>query len=217
MVMDYVRSCYSTKMRFFNDDPSRLSDVQWYFADPGASIFPGHHRFASLNWSSRELPSGPIGEVAGQPRPYSKGAIAGRPLGTHFDGPRRYFSNGCPSGGAGLNRTASGIPVDCVPFVPNRCANQAEAKPFAYVKIPGDLEHILPRFDAQIQWFEPGQGFVFTCDTQVGGMILNRVAGLNNYFWTWAAFDPVNLIWTYTNTSDPGYALGITATVAFNP
>lgn len=217
--MDYVRSCYSTKMRFFPDDPAHLSTVQWYFADPSALAFPGYHRFASLNWSSRVLPSGPLGEVSGQSRPYSKGSIAGRPLGQHFDGQRSFFTNGCPLGGTGLNRTPSGIPVDCATFQPNRCVGAGEATPTATCSIPGDLPHLLVKQPFTFNTYnELPSGFFWFCQNAVPvGMVLERTAGTNIYRWAFSSFDGVT--WVYSNPpvgTDPAYPVGTLASVHLN-
>jgi hypothetical protein len=74
MVMDMLRSCYSTKMKFFKDSDLEIP-VRWYFCDDAAQAFPAHHLFASANWDS--LPGGTnhVGEVVGAPRPYNDGLM----------------------------------------------------------------------------------------------------------------------------------------------
>lgn len=68
--MDWLRSCYKTKMVFRLGDPP--VDVQWFFAEePPANFFPGWHSFPSSNW--REPGFGKLGEQQA-PRPYKKGA-----------------------------------------------------------------------------------------------------------------------------------------------
>ena len=61
-------------MAFFRDDPTRLSNVQWYYADPSLSGLPYATVFASQVWDMRDksIPQPVIGERY-QPRPYSVG------------------------------------------------------------------------------------------------------------------------------------------------
>lgn len=80
--VDLLRSCYSTQMSFYVDDPVP-TPVTWRFCAPGTKFLPFPTRFASGNWSNdRENWPGP-GEILGAPRPWFNG---GNPLGLP-DGP----------------------------------------------------------------------------------------------------------------------------------
>jgi hypothetical protein len=72
-VMDYLRSCYSTAMRFDPTQPSQLRSVRWYFADPRAPVFLGSTPFRSRVTSNMTSDDGSLGEVHGQPRAWSNG------------------------------------------------------------------------------------------------------------------------------------------------
>jgi len=61
MIVDYVRSCYSTQMRFTEGEAPVA--VTWHFAKEGAGLFPGWNSFASRNWDSRQSLGDEIGEV----------------------------------------------------------------------------------------------------------------------------------------------------------
>lgn len=74
MVVDMLRSCYSTMVKFFVDSDLEIP-VQWYFCDEHALPYPGHTLFGSGNWaSSRDDWPGP-GEVLGAPRPWNNGLM----------------------------------------------------------------------------------------------------------------------------------------------
>jgi hypothetical protein len=83
--MDFLRSAYSTKVHFKLGDP-RESTITWYKAPAGAEDFPEHHYFGSLNYSDRVGGTNPVGEIPGQPRPWSNGARPAGILGTNFCG-----------------------------------------------------------------------------------------------------------------------------------
>jgi hypothetical protein len=74
MIVDMLRSCYSTEMSFFVDDPITIP-VQWYFCDEDALPFPGYNRFGSGNWASSRDSWPGIGEVLGAPRPWNNGLM----------------------------------------------------------------------------------------------------------------------------------------------
>jgi hypothetical protein len=71
--MDYVRSCYTTMMRFDAGSPSELRPVRWYFTMPGAELFTAPTPFRSLNYRPHAADDGGLGEVGGLPRPYDRG------------------------------------------------------------------------------------------------------------------------------------------------
>lgn len=96
--VDYLRSCYSTQFRFFSDRLDVLSDVAWYFCEPGAKPLPFPTIFGSNQWCNFQKEPTPIlGEVIGAPRPWRDGsppplALTGLPCGTAAD-----FAAGNPS------------------------------------------------------------------------------------------------------------------------
>jgi len=74
LVMDWLRSAYSTTMRFRDgDDPIA---VRWYRADEGANAFPAFHAFQSQNWDDRQPTATGLGEQPG-PRPWRSGVKPG--------------------------------------------------------------------------------------------------------------------------------------------
>jgi hypothetical protein len=94
-VMDVLRSCYSTKMRFTNGGPEY--DVQWYFCPPGAKVFSGRHSYASLNYQTGRWPTSDtsIGEVVGALRPWRNGSLPAPYDGQRIGGTAGWFSSGC--------------------------------------------------------------------------------------------------------------------------
>jgi hypothetical protein len=192
MVMDFLRSCYSTSCQF-TEDPSIVATLKWYWADPGATVFPGISAFGSLNWTDRKVGYVGPGEILGSPRPYSKGAIVGRPGGIHYDGTASWFEHGQPPGSPGLIRSASGIPLDCSP--PNRCLTIPEYKPHARViggLGAGLLGHTFPPPDYEA--VIGGREYLWGCYGSPAGMMYS-VGGFG--FYGFSGYDPVTLIWSY--------------------
>jgi hypothetical protein len=77
-----IRSCYSTKMRFFKDDEFLELPVRWYFTDPAAEWVGFENVFNSRNWYLTDVEEWPtMGEVQGAPRPWADGVglCAGHP------------------------------------------------------------------------------------------------------------------------------------------
>lgn len=118
--MDWVRSCYTTKMRFVTGGPTH--DVAWYFAPPGAMTFPDRHRFGSLNYSRGEfVDTGDIGEVPSVPRPWRNGSLPAPYDGQRFAGTASWFDTGC-AGHADLPWSGTpSMPTACRPFPPPPC------------------------------------------------------------------------------------------------
>lgn len=69
-----LRSCYSTKARFYEGDATE-DDITWYFTEPTAPFLPVASVINSLNWVEKRglTDTGHAGEVVGAARPYSKG------------------------------------------------------------------------------------------------------------------------------------------------
>ena len=111
--MDYLRSCYTTKMRFTAGGTP--VGVVWYFAPTGAKVFASRHQFASLNYSKGLFPTSDtsIGEVVGATRPWSNGANPAYYDGQRFGGIAGNFTSGC-SGTADLPWSGSpAMPTAC--------------------------------------------------------------------------------------------------------
>jgi hypothetical protein len=92
--MDLLRSCYTVPMTF--SPGAAPVDVRWFFARPGAKLFPAEHAFNSGNWNTGEdIPD--IGEQARQPLPWSNGARPSCAQGRgRFLGDLKFFQTGQP-------------------------------------------------------------------------------------------------------------------------
>jgi hypothetical protein len=117
MGMDLLRSCYSTKMRFFLDSDVEVP-VRWFFCDDKAKIFPAHHLFGSGNWAKEKTGWPGPGEVEGEPRPWSPGAIVAGFKGQHFCGPLAGFTEGTNFPGIPLHADKDGNCACCTPTIP---------------------------------------------------------------------------------------------------
>jgi hypothetical protein len=74
MAVEYLRSCYSTKARFYAGD-STQDDIEWYFVEDDTPFIPNPFAVTSLNWAKGDwTDDGGVGEVVGAPRPWSSGA-----------------------------------------------------------------------------------------------------------------------------------------------
>lgn len=131
MVMDMLRSCYITQMRFLTDDPTPHW-VTWFFADKNAKPFPYQHRFGSLNWASEKAGGNEIGEVPGASRGWSNGANVLRKRGRKFCGKRDYFADGAPHDAFDLCTDVEGNTDCCETELGSRCSG-------CWRRIPQDL------------------------------------------------------------------------------
>jgi hypothetical protein len=94
--MDWVRSCYTTRMRFWTQTTQSVP-IRWVFAQPGAKALPFPHLFASANWAQDKAARWDgIGEVPGIPRPWSNGRSEAPLPGDHYCGTAEQFFNGEP-------------------------------------------------------------------------------------------------------------------------
>lgn len=119
MGMDLIRSCYTTFMRFWKDDPTEVK-VRWFFCDGSAKIFPGHHLFGSGNWASDRFDWPGPGEVLDAPRVWDNGRPIAGLIGQHFCGPVASYREGTTWPGVPLDGFADGRCACCAP-VPPRC------------------------------------------------------------------------------------------------
>lgn len=95
--MDYIRSCYTTDMRF-KTGASPVS-VQWFFCPTGAKFFTARHRYASLNNVPGDyVDDGSIGEVPGAVRSWRNGSLPAPYDGQRIGGSTADFFNGCTNG-----------------------------------------------------------------------------------------------------------------------
>lgn len=97
----------------FDDEGTIVKRVRWYFAAPGAKLFPGGTVFSSSNWGVlRGGQLGP-GEVWSSPRPWSNGATpAGMDGQGQFCGKLAWFTDGVPAGTPPVT-IIGGIPDCC--------------------------------------------------------------------------------------------------------
>jgi hypothetical protein len=96
MIMDYLRTPYRRECRLFKDSDEVVT-LRWYPAPPGAKLFPGWHRFASGDWSVRDLLWPGVGEVGPTPRRrWYKWHGPEKYKGQCFIGPREWYEHGVP-------------------------------------------------------------------------------------------------------------------------
>lgn len=110
--MDRIRSCYSTLCNF---GAGQVGEITWFWAHPKAKIFPGLHRFGSLNWLPAAIPDAGPGEILGAPRVWRNGSSPVVPLGQEPDGPVEDALTGNNPDHPYLTLNADGIPATCVP------------------------------------------------------------------------------------------------------
>jgi len=65
--MDVARSCHETDCQFFVDSDLAIP-IRWYFAAPGAKLFPALQRFGNGDFASLPWPWPGPGEVQGAER-----------------------------------------------------------------------------------------------------------------------------------------------------
>lgn len=83
-VVDFARREYKTKCRFFRDSDTEV-EIQWYRAADDAPSLPFPSAVMSLDWLDNGYDEpwlGEVGEVWGEPRPYS---FKGTPVGLTYD------------------------------------------------------------------------------------------------------------------------------------
>jgi len=118
LVMDYLRSAYTTYMVFRPGDPP--VQVRWYFTPPGAKAFPGFHAFASTNWMNRNSDVGDLGEQPGV-KPWVNGASFQPVVGTNLSAScmnLNWFRNGLGPSDVSGPYDAQGVPICCTPVPP---------------------------------------------------------------------------------------------------
>jgi hypothetical protein len=112
--MDYVRSCYKSSMRLYNDRPDVVVKGQWFFCQPGAKLAQMPHVFASQVWTPKGMAiDPPLGEVQGRGA-WVDGKPDSRLIGQHFCGSPEVWLHGIPfADRPGLALEPDGTPVCC--------------------------------------------------------------------------------------------------------
>lgn len=96
-MVSYLRSCYSTKARFFADRPDIVSTVVWQWCEPDAPPLPYDNVFTARTWYDNFPTSWPLlGEVDGAPRVWRNGDAVGPLPRLAPCGQQAAFINGVP-------------------------------------------------------------------------------------------------------------------------
>jgi hypothetical protein len=94
MAVDTLRSCYTTRMRFYRDS-DRTHKVRWFFCDAKAKRLPFYTVFASGNWLQDHRQDWPgVGEVKGAPRTWNNGLNRNQKKGNHACGTADMYARG---------------------------------------------------------------------------------------------------------------------------
>ncbi len=115
-IVDYLRSCYSTKFRFFPDDLTRESEVTWYRPAPGAQLLGYYNRFSSSVYSKPMSPAEDpqVGEIIGEPHVWYNGAALSSFPGDHSCTNAIKWVEGSPGPGADFDETTCcTVPAVC--------------------------------------------------------------------------------------------------------
>ncbi len=175
-VVDFLRSCYSTKMVLSQD--GHQSQVDWYFAQAGAPLLGLRNRMSSLNYLRPTIPPGVIGEVPGATRPWRDGS---RP--SYIGSPSSTFST-------------SGIASDWLNGVVTNYGpiqvNYLGQKGFPYAERRG----LFPRWQLQLP--------VPQLTSSVRG-VADEATASNFYGWTWSVqpAPALGVLWGRNNDEVP--------------
>lgn len=114
MGMDLLRSCYSSYMRLYPDDPDRLTLGHWRFCPDGAEPVPFPHAFCSSVWDPDQWGSEyPLGEIAGYHGRF-KGLVLPRLPGLNYCGAVPLWQGGSPLALRGTPPVDDeGVPLCC--------------------------------------------------------------------------------------------------------
>jgi hypothetical protein len=115
--MDFLRSCYSQRIRFVKDDVTKMAVATWYFCKDGSKPFPGDHAFGSPTWDSFHPTITTLGFDAVAARMWTNGRRINSSDGSKFAGPKEFFMSGADAQ-APLPRVKNGTPLECVPGNP---------------------------------------------------------------------------------------------------
>lgn len=115
MGMDLLRSCYTSSMAPYPDQPGTTIAGAWHWAPPNAKVLPFPTAFCSAQWDAVGTPAIALGEQL--PRGgYSKGRAVAGFQGQHFCGDEDVWLNGQDSTAPALPVDANGIPTCCQPL-----------------------------------------------------------------------------------------------------
>jgi hypothetical protein len=110
--MDFLRSAYRTKARFFRNDPREI-DIRWYRCKPNAQVVE-RHSFWSRNWLRDKDTITQLGEVAFADRSWDRGNPPLGAAGVSRCGTDDEFSNGLVFPPAALTPyDTQGLPLCC--------------------------------------------------------------------------------------------------------
>jgi hypothetical protein len=100
----------------FDVDGEIVAPVKWYWASPGAKLFPGANSFSSDNWITPSNSTLGLGEVWTSPRPWRNGSLTVVPPGDgHIcGGDISWFTDGCPSDAPPIPRVPDGLAACCI-------------------------------------------------------------------------------------------------------
>ena len=111
--MDYLRSCYRSRMRLYSDRPDILTPGRWHFCPPGAIVAPPSV-FFSRRWDDHVYGDDALGEVQQRYYRYYEGVTDPRLTGTHYCGDPSVWLEGIPyAARPGLELDATGMPLCC--------------------------------------------------------------------------------------------------------
>lgn len=112
--MDMLRTCYTSYMRLYPDDPDRLTLGRWAWCPEGAIDLPFEHSFLSSRFDPFSWRVDPdIGEVGGI-QGYSSGKITPRYTGRHWCGGVILYQEGSPLSLEGTPPVdEEGVPLCC--------------------------------------------------------------------------------------------------------
>lgn len=112
--MDMLRTCYTSYMRLYPDDPDRLTLGRWAWCPEGAIDLPFEHSFLSSRFDPFSWRADPdIGEVGGI-QGYSSGKITPRYTGKHWCGGVILYQEGSPLDLEGTPAVdEEGVPLCC--------------------------------------------------------------------------------------------------------
>ena len=101
MVMDHLKSCYTTQMRI-SLNPEIIATVRWYFCPPGAIVPQVDSAFGSMVWENldHEFPDPGLGEV-NLTRTWDPGVAPPGVTGQGTPTPLDWFDDGVPAGVVG--------------------------------------------------------------------------------------------------------------------
>jgi pimeloyl-ACP methyl ester carboxylesterase len=118
MVVDWLRSCYSSRWRLFAGSEQETAG-RYYWSPPGSLHYPGVHNYGSATWhrTDPETVQGSLGEVIGTPRKHYSGVYDSQYPEQVVAGSPECIRNGeMPGDVLDPTNSYAGYPVEC--YVP---------------------------------------------------------------------------------------------------